>query len=48
MASRNVSTVEKAIRTLKQRLVSLGDMRLAGDNYIYPLTTITLTHEKQV
>jgi hypothetical protein len=27
MASRNVSTVEKAIRTLKQRLVSLGDMR---------------------
>ena len=21
---------------------------LAGDNYIYPLTTITLTHEKQV
>ena len=27
MASGNVSTVEKAIRTLKQRLVSLGDMR---------------------
>ena len=27
MASRNVSTVEKAIRMLKQRLVSLGDMR---------------------
>jgi hypothetical protein len=21
---------------------------VAGDNYIYPLTTITLTHEKQV
>ena len=21
---------------------------MAGDNYIYPLTTITLTHEKQV
>ena len=27
MANRNVRTVEKAIRTLKQRLVSLGDMR---------------------
>jgi len=23
-------------------------LHLAGDNYIYPLTTITLTHEKQV
>jgi DNA replication protein DnaC len=23
-------------------------LEVAGDNYIYPLTTITLTHEKQV
>ena len=27
MANRNVSTVEKTIRLLKQRLVDLGDMR---------------------
>ena len=26
----------------------VGVKMVAGDNYIYPLTTITLTHEKQV